>query len=94
MLAMYDSVFDNLDKFDALGGASLGHVLFALVVGFLVVLGLLAAMVRIRGQSPALTALCARDVLIACGLAVTVLGAPVAFLFMGRALWRAATFEG
>lgn len=94
MLAMYDSVFDNLDKFDALGGTSLGHVLFALLVGFLVVLGLLAAMVRVRGQSPALTALCARDVLIACGLAVTVLGVPVAFLFMGRALWRAATFEG
>jgi type IV secretory pathway TrbD component len=63
-----------------------------LVGSTMISLMLLAAVVRMRGQSPALLVSCVRDFLIGCGLAVTVLGLGVALFFIGRAFWKAAVY--
>jgi hypothetical protein len=74
-----------------LGG--LGGLLMVLIVSVLISVTLLTALVRIRGQSPALLMSCVRDLLIGCVLAATVLGIGVALYLVGRAFWKAATFE-
>lgn len=88
---MQQVLLDQGAEMFALGGSPLEY-LGILVISVLLSVTSLAALVRLRGQSPALLASCARDFLIGCGLALTVLGLGVALFFIGRAFWKAALY--
>lgn len=68
------------------------HLLIALLC-LAVIVAVVVGIVRVRGQSNALALHCTRDVLIGVACAVTVLAFPGFFYFLGRAFWRASTYE-
>jgi hypothetical protein len=76
-----------------LGEYSLAKYLLIVLLGLAVMVAAVVAIVRVRGQSNALTMLCVRDVMIGAACAVTVLAFPGFFFFVGRALWRASVYE-
>lgn len=84
--------FSILEQLEMIGIGSLVELLGIAVIALLMVLALLATMIKVRGQNFALFGICSRDVLIACGWALTFFGVPMACYFMGRAFWRAATW--
>lgn len=77
----------------ALGEYSIGlHV--AVILGFMLFFAtVVIAIVKIRGQGNGLAAVCLKDILYAVGCAVLVFTFPGYFYFMGRAFWRAFTWN-
>ena len=83
------SVLDQLKEL--FGSVNLWQIAFAAAASFFLLLAMLATVIRARGQGRALILLCARDLMIACGLFLSVIGFLGGFYFMGRAIWRAGT---
>lgn len=79
---------------EVFGSYSLALHLTVVVAGLMLLTGFVVLVVKVRGQSNALAAYCARDVGIGVLCAVSVLAFPGFFFFVGRALWNAGTKQG
>lgn len=85
--------FSILELLELVGIGSLTELLVISPLIFLAVLTLLAVIIHFRGQDAELIYICFRDVIVACGWALTIIGMPLACYVMGRAFWRAATWD-
>lgn len=77
-----------------MGDYSLAKHFALLFLCVIIFTSLAFAITRARGQSIALGAHCALDVLKAFGCAISVILFSGFFYFLGRAFWNAATAEG
>lgn len=76
------SVLDQLKEL--FGSVNLWQIAFAAAASFFLLLAMLATVIRARGQGRALILLCTRDLMIACGLFLSVIG-----FLGGSTLWGA-----
>jgi hypothetical protein len=84
----------NLVTFNGFLGEYSIALHLAVVVGALIVLSaLVVGIVTLRGQGAGLAAACVKDVGLAFLCAILVFTFPGFFYFLGRAFWRAATWE-
>ena len=77
----------------ALGEYNIMLHLMVVAFGIVIIIGMAAAIVILRGENFTLVAICAKDILVGFGFAILVFTFPATFWFVGRAFWRAATWQ-